>query len=298
MRSRSAFSLIELLVVIAIIAILMALLVPAVQKVRAQAATTQCCNNLKQIGIALLAYEGRMKKFPAGYVDKNPDPNSDASFDQGPGWGWAAYLLNDLDQSDVMSRIDFTKSVSVSPVTQTQLAVFLCPADMPVGSFTVYGTSTSVAEGNYIAVNGVKETSTYPGSNDGAFLRNRSMRIRDIQDRLRNTFPSGRASGNAVGTRLLTWVGSVAGGLVTADQSDDPVGNAEYAQALVLGHGSRTHLPNDPSLWDADVFYSRHTGGVNFVLGDGSVRTIVSSIDGIVYENLLGRADGNAVGDY
>jgi prepilin-type N-terminal cleavage/methylation domain-containing protein/prepilin-type processing-associated H-X9-DG protein len=284
MRFRSAFNLIELLVVIAILGILMALLVPAVQKVREQASMTQCRNNLKQIGIALHAYEGRMKKFPAGYVDKNPDPNSDASSDVGPGWGWAAYLLNDLDQGDVMRRIDFTQNVGVRPVTQTQLAVFLCPADMPVGSFTVFGSSTSVAHGNYIASNGVKETSTYPGVNDGAFLRNRPMRIRDIQDGLSNTLFVGERNSQHSKT---TWVGAVAGGLVTADQSDDPVGNAEYAQALVLAHGSRTHLPNDPSLWDADVFYSRHTGGVNFLLGDGSVRTIVSSIDGIVYENLL-----------
>jgi prepilin-type processing-associated H-X9-DG protein len=66
----------------------------------------------------------------------------------------------------------------------------------------------------------------------------------------------------------------------------------------VLGHGSTTHLPSDPSLWDADVFYSRHTTGANFLFGDGSVRSIATNINGSTYENLLSRNDGNPVGDF
>jgi prepilin-type N-terminal cleavage/methylation domain-containing protein/prepilin-type processing-associated H-X9-DG protein len=299
MRSRRAFTLIELLVVIAIIAVLIGLLVPAVQKVREAAARLQCKNNLKQIGLALHNYHGRLKCFPPGYQTRVASDNSDL----GPGWGWAAFLLDDLEQGNLKNRIRFDLQISDPTNAQVRVSsipIFICPSEVKTdATFTVVDTNGNpicdVARGSYVAINGVLGVSGDAFDNNGAFLRNRTMRIADITDGLSNTLFIGERCTNMSST---TWTGAVTNGTVPAQRYPDPadqLANAEAASALVLSHGSKDHLPNNPLVFDADATASFHISGVNFLFGDGSVHSITNTISGSVYEALLTRAGGEPV---
>jgi hypothetical protein len=271
------------------------LLLPAVQKVREAAARSQCQNNLKQIGLALHNYHDRMGTFPPGYYDLAPWPNDDA----GPGWGWASFLLADLEQDNLQRQINYNLNVGGNaPATvaarATFLKVFVCPSDpRPLTTFTATdggANSWVLAPGSYVACNGndgVDDNTTPPHT--GAFVRGvKGFRIADVRDGLSNTFFVGERSTTM---SLSTWAGAVTNAQVPSVRSP---GDFSGASALVLGHCG-PHLPNDNIVTDADAMSSGHVSGVQFLLGDGSVRLIGNGISQPVYDALATRAGGEVV---
>lgn len=133
-RRRSAFTLLELLVVVAIIGVLIALLMPAVQKVRAAAARTSCSNNLRQMGIALHHFNDQYRHFPSGGEGSNPSgtPYPRTYFDLHSVF---TLILPFVEHSEIYDRMDlhFAYNDTVAPNNQVaakaQVKLFLCPSN-------------------------------------------------------------------------------------------------------------------------------------------------------------------------
>ena len=297
---RAGFTLIELLVVIAIIAILIGLLLPAVQKVRAAAARTQCVNNLKQIGLALQNYHDTETSFPPGYVSNYDSSGNDT----GPGWGWAAFILPQMEQQNLYNSVQVklnieapaNASVRVQPVKS-----YLCPGDSAPPTWTAkkyvlsgnpVATVCDVASANYVGVFGTSE----PGvDGDGTFFRNSKVRIGDITDGTSGTIIVGERT---VKLGPATWVGSVTGAnLFPQPPSTAPL-ILNNETGMVLGHTGDGNGPGATNSY-INQFSSQHSGGANFVFADGHVAFLKTSMNYSVYKALSTRAGGEPTGgDY
>jgi prepilin-type N-terminal cleavage/methylation domain-containing protein/prepilin-type processing-associated H-X9-DG protein len=287
------FTLIELLVVIAIIAILIGLLLPAVQKVREAASRTKCANNLKQVALALHNYHDMHQAFPPGYVSGFA-ANGD---DTGPGWGWAAQLLPQMEQSALYSYIRLDKPIedpANATARRTPVPTYLCPSDTvsPTWMATFYdpaGNAQSpiaeVASANYVGVFGKTE----PGvEGEGVFFRNSKIGFRDISDETAQTIMIGERS---VRLGPTTWVGSVTGATIYAPQTGPQV---EDGSGMVLGQAN--HPPGSPAC-ELNEFASSHGVGANFAFADAHVTFVPGSINQIMFHAPATRAGGEAVSE-
>ena len=300
-RRGPGFTLIELLVVIAIIGMLVALLLPAVQQAREAARTSQCRNNLKQIGLALHNYADAHRVLPPGYVSLYDSSGNDT----GPGWGWGTMLLPQMDQAPVATAIQYTAPIEAAANQASRTLTFpayLCPSDNARSIWTAVSRDPAsgallaplcdVGSSNYVGMYGISE----PGvDGEGLFFRNSNIHFSDISDGLSQTLAVGERS-HQLGE--ATWTGSVTNAVLASDPSDGVgSGPAEHGSGMVLGHAGENHTPGDPSS-DVNQFYSRHAArGAHFLFADGHVSFLTSSINYNNYKALATRAGGETISD-
>src|SRR5262245_47745499 len=136
-RSRPAYTLVELLVVLTTSGGLAAMLFPAVTAARESARRAQCINNLKQLGLAMLNYHDSFKTLPMGAVYVGSDASTwtdKASTDfRAPGWGatWATLILPHIEQQALHNAYNFSLpsiNATNTKVTQTKLSIMECPS--------------------------------------------------------------------------------------------------------------------------------------------------------------------------
>jgi prepilin-type N-terminal cleavage/methylation domain-containing protein/prepilin-type processing-associated H-X9-DG protein len=325
---RSAFTLVELLVVIAIIGILVMMMLPAVTMVRGAARRVQCQNNLKQLSLAVLAYEeGHASLPPSGIVAPSAtyfDPQS------GPMLSWAVCILPYVEQKNLADRFNLAKSVLEQPddPQEAQLAVLLCPDDGAKGRYFTDPQLTRgkrFGKGNYAAFVSpvhVDLQYEYPGA-----LGQPGRRMEDIRDGATKTLLLSEVrtrdvEGDQRGAWALPWAGSsllafdmhpnwncLPGGVYTPNpywvgitqppNCQGPNEDMLYA-CPDMGGSQIDRMPC--AKWEPSGEWcflsaaprSLHAGGVNAVFADGHVTFLPNNIDEITMACLVSAYDGQS----
>jgi prepilin-type processing-associated H-X9-DG protein len=300
----------ELLVVISIIGMLMALLLPAVQASREAGRRTMCENHLKQLGLAMLNHESAMRRFPTGGwgFAWAGDPDRGTGRNQ-PG-GWAYSLLPYIERGDlahVGSGEAFTqKKVDITRVVQIPIALFNCPtrrmlqlSDLSPNPPPInFNLVAAVAQTDYAANAGDTGVGGGPGPPSLAAGDNPAYPWNDNQKAngicyLRSEVVTAQILDGTSHTYLIGEKYVNAG----LDPGDDQTMYSGYDYDTL-----RWARPASPPLMDSSAlafrrFGSAHPSGCNFVLCDGSVRSIRYEIDPEVHRRLANRRDRLPIDD-
>ncbi len=294
-KTRNAFTLVELLVVIAIIGVLVALLLPAVQSAREAARRMSCQSNLKQIGIACHNFHDTRGTFPSGHKVTYDGTNT-RYFS-----GWAIQILPYIEQDNLFKQYDDTVP-NLDPknklVRESYVATYACPAELKPKQILIPETQADTGGtgnvqfmiGSYRGMGGVSATgfdqwAGFPtevlvNMQQGPGLRGMlhtdwqggvaPERMANITDGTSNTLLVGERSTRTHLTRGTFW----------ADSFNLYSVSGAYSQSasLMADYDACIRVASD----QAQCKYgwgSFHPQQINYVFGDGSVRTIKTNID-------------------
>ena len=154
---KTAFTLVELLVVISIIGLLVGLLLPAVQAAREAARRIQCSNNLRQLGIALNSYHDTQRRFPAGFVIPVR-------------LMWSGSLLPQIEQANLFNSLQFDQPWEIANTPNgracaTFIPTYRCPSSDAPEHPTNVGSLPGRVPASYLAVGSgtaTRESGTVP----------------------------------------------------------------------------------------------------------------------------------------
>ncbi len=263
------FSLVELLVVIGVIGLLASLLLTAIQAARETARRMTCLNNLHQMGIGMLAFYDVNKRFPLGGVEmktlKIPGTNKPL-YPNGRQLAWSAYILPYVELNSLAKRIDFTKAFD-SPENAAAAAeivpLYLCPSHSR-NSYLI----DRFAACDYGGIYGQRLVPN-PSPNhrpQGIMLYDQYIRIFDVTDGTSHTLMVSEDSQFSD----MQWIYG---------------GNVFDVSAII-----NTAKEND--------LCSKHPGGVNGLMADGSARFLSEEMDIETLAAICTRAGKEPVGEF
>ena len=313
-RRSGGFTLVELLVVIAIIGVLVALLLPAVQAAREAARRMNCANNLKQIELADLNYEGTNGNIVVGRLG----PDSTSSFEMRPlqealqrsGASGFVLLLPQMELSALYNQLAVNSDQSIWPAADysspawrtparaaaigTSVAAYRCPSDMSQLYDETSTSSTPPAVGSYAFVaghRGVNGGSLYTPvnacmtkhHNTGPHLYKTQVTLKQVTDGTSNTISMGETIENSIGTingatSFNIWTTTLRY-LSSYRNTAVALNTLPWVETVSIAADDRIDVVNG-------AFASRHPSGAHFTYLDGRVEFLAESIDLDLYQNL------------